>query len=235
MSNTILQAIRQSPRISMNGASLRVCPSVMFLGLLMIFPAYYPLQLFAKTLMVVCYVALWLAKLQAQLWLVRRLGLGRVEMQLSPFVAHIKLDPNVPRSVQAEVHMLGLCVLFGAWAVSSLLAGIIEEKDLRWMLNNLAKCALVSAVIAAIPVFGLDGAQILRWNRGNARLQELLGYVGMIIALLGALYVGAGALYMLSVGILQGALLFTALVWGCLRVAAIAADYSKQAQSEQRH
>lgn len=230
MSNTILNVIGRSPRLSLSGAPLQVCPSVIFLGVLMIVPSHSPLELFAKALMVLCYVALWLGKLSAQLWLVRRLGLGRAEMQLSPFVAHITLDARVPRSVQADVHILGLCVLFGAWAVSGLLASVVQEKDLRWVLTNLSNCALVSAVIAALPVFGLDGGQILRWNGINGTLQKALALSGVALSGLAALFVGLGALYMLSVGKWDGALLFTALAWGCLRVLSIASAYGGQSQ-----
>jgi hypothetical protein len=230
MSKTILHAFRQSPSFSMHGATLRVCPSLVFLALLMALSDFGPQAVIANMLMVSCYLALWLGKLQAQLWMVRRLRLGRAEMHLSPFVAHIILDPNVPRSVQADVHILGLCVLFGAWASCALLAGLVDDMELRIMLTNIAKCALVSAMIAAMPVFGLDGGQILRWNGGNWRMQGLLGMVGMMIAGISALFFGLGVLYMLSAGKVQGAFLFAALVWGCLRVWAIAGDYCAQAK-----
>jgi len=57
---------------------------------------------------------------------------------------------------------LGLCVLFGAWAVISLVAQVMPDPKLAATLQHMAGFVLISAGITALPGFGLDGGQILR-------------------------------------------------------------------------
>jgi hypothetical protein len=227
MTNDILRKMGKSPSFMVQSVPLTVCPSLVLLALLMLMGAGQPLA--GVVLLALAYLGLWLGKLRVQLWLAHRLGLAGTGMQLAPFVARVTLDKRGARDLQRDVHVLGLAVLFGGWAVLSLLALVVQGADTRWMLENVSRVALISGVIALVPFFGLEGGQILRLTWPNGAQHVLLGLAGQALAALGALVFVLAALLLLSKGKGTEALTAIAVAWACARLWVFAGDFSTQA------
>jgi hypothetical protein len=214
-----------SPVLSFHRTDLIVCPSVLLLGFAMLLRVKGPLMLIEMTILMGLYLALWLGKLWAQVWLARRLGLDVLQTQLTAFVTQIMLAPRGKANAQRDVYLLGLAVLFGVWAAASLIAGQIDGMSARWLMLRLAEVALIGGLVALVPFFGLEGAQLLRLRVMDPAVQANVGLIGQWLTGVWAVAHGVMSLWLLSESRLDGAVLYLVLTWVGVRLWMMADRY----------
>ena len=221
---------RNFTTFTLDGTSVRVCPSLTLFLVAAVLNAGNSLALFGLVLLVLGYLALWLVKLQVQLWLARRMGLTVAQMHLVPFASRIDMAPGGAPALHRDVHLVGLCVLFGVWSVLSLVVAWGNlSAPMEWMLSNLGGVALVSGLVALLPILGLDGGQALRAAM-PARLGRMLEWssvVGQALAVAVALFLGLMALLALGRGDGAELALALALLTATIHVARTAHDFGQ--------
>ena len=219
----IAERYRSLTRLQMCGVDLHLCPSAVLAVAIMLVNARTPIAVTSTLVSAGGTMMIIALKVRLQIALAQHFAIPVRGAKIWAYLSQIDLGRG-PKERLRDVHLVGLCVIFGAWALVSLWAQIAGDPSLAATLDRLAIFLLVSGILTAIPGLGLDGTLALFPGRGRpARMaRSYLGNVFSLILVCTMLALTAAMI----MSILSGAFdklgtlaVFTAMAWH-LRTAA---------------